>query len=428
MRRGFVLLAATFALGCAARAPRARVILVSIDGLWARDLQRADSAGVRLPTLDSLRRAGELAAGVIGSFPSVTYPSHTTMITGVPPARHGVYANGIFRPPTDTVERSYHERSAIQVPTVFDAARAAGLKVAAIFWPVTAHDSSIDYDIPDAWDQTGRRSQLAALRFLGTPWLLDSLRAPNEGEPSDSLRVDWAERIVRRWNPDLLALHVLELDGAKHDFGIWNDSVIRVLRTLDRQLSSLLTTVRTTEAGRQTTLMVTSDHGFLGYRRQLRPGVLLTNAGLVTADSTGRVVSWDAGVHANGGSAVFLPRDSTDPSIAARIRAAIPDSLVGPGSPIRAVIPRDTIALLGGDPRALWALDMNEGFYSIAGYTGPFLRERTGGGHGYDQRRPELHAFFLISGPGIPRGTTRPLMRQTEIAEIVARILGLRGF
>jgi hypothetical protein len=311
---------------------------------------------------------------------------------------------------------------------VFDAARAAGLKVAAIFWPVTAHDSSIDYDIPDAWDQTGRRSQLAALRFLGTPWLLDSLRAPNEGEPSDSLRVDWAERIVRRWNPDLLALHVLELDGAKHDFGIWNDSVIRVLRTLDRQLSSLLTTVRTTEAGRQTTLMVTSDHGFLGYRRQLRPGVLLTNAGLVTADSTGRVVSWDAGVHANGGSAVFLPRDSTDPSIAARIRAAIPDSLVGPGSPIRAVIPRDTIALLGGDPRALWALDMNEGFYSIAGYTGPLLRERTGGGHGYDQRRPELHAFFLISGPGIPRGTTRPLMRQTEIAEIVARILGLRGF
>jgi hypothetical protein len=140
------------------------------------------------------------------------------------------------------------------------------------------------------------------------------------------------------------------------------------------------------------------------------------------------VRSWDAGVQVNGGSVMFLPRDSTDRSLAARIRSAISDSLVGPGRPIRAVLPRDSITALGGDPRALWALDMNEGFYAIGGYTGPLLRERTGGGHGYDQRRPELHAFFLISGPGIARGTTRPLMQQTEIAGIVARILGLQGF
>jgi hypothetical protein len=429
MRRLFTLfLTALTAAGCAARTPRPRVVLISVDGLWARDLQRAESAGVRLPTFDSLRAAGSFADGVIGSFPSVTYPSHTTMTTGVPPARHGVYANGYFRPPTDTIDQAYAERSAILAPTLFDAAHAAGLKVAAIFWPVSAHDPSIDYNIPDAWDQTGRRTQLEALRSLGTPWLLDSLRAPSQGAPGDSLRVDWTEQIVRRWNPDLVALHVLELDGAKHDYGVWNDSVVRVLRTIDRQLGSVLDVVRETGADRQTTVIVTSDHGFFGYRIQLRPGVLLTNAGLVRADSAGRVVSWDVGVRANGGSAVFLPRDSSDAGLAARIRAAIPDSLVGPGRPIRAVLPRDTIARLGGDPRALWGLDMNEGFYSIAGYTGPLLRERVGGGHGYDQRRPELHAFFLINGPGVSRGTTRPVMRQTEVAGIVARVLGLSGF
>lgn len=428
MRRYLLLVAAAFTLGCAARAPRSRVVLISVDGLWARDLQRAESAGVRLPTFDSLRGAGALAAGVVGSFPSVTYPSHTTMTTGVPPARHGVYANRIYAPPTDTVERWYDDRRAIQVPTLFDAAHAAGLEVGAIFWPVSAHDPSVDYNIPDAWDQTGSRSQLEALRSLGTPWLLDSLRAPAKGPPSDSLRVAWAGSIVRRWKPDLVALHLLELDGAKHDNGIWNDSVVRVLRTIDHQLSAFLATVRATEADRQTTVIVTSDHGFLGYRRQFRPGVLLTNAGLVQADSAGHVQSWDAGVLANGGSAVFLPRDSTDAGVAARIRAAIPDSLIGPGKPIRALLPRDTIAALGGDPRALWGLDMNDGFYSIAGYTGPLQRERSGGGHGHDQRRPELHAFFLISGPGVPRGTSRPLMRQTEVAGIIARILGLRDF
>lgn len=421
MRRSFLFLTLTFCLGCAARAPRPRVILISIDGLWAHDLQRAESAGVRLPTFDSLRSAGATAAGVLGSFPSVTYPSHTTMITGVPPARHGIYGNRMFRPPADTVERSYHERAAIRVPTLFDAAHAAGLKVAAIFWPVTAHDTSIDYDIPDAWDQTAQLTPLAALRSLGTPWLLDSLGAPPAGSVRDSMRVDWAATILWRWKPDLLALHVLELDGAKHEKGIWNDSVVSVLRNLDRQLSFLLRAVRETGADRQTTVIVTSDHGFLGYSRQLRPGVLLKDAGLVRADG-----SWDAGVLVNGGSAVFIPRDSADPTIAARIRAAIPDSLVGPGRPIRAILPRDTISLLGGDPRALWALDMNEGFYSIAGYTGPLMRDRVGGGHGHDQRRPELFAFFLISGPGVAGGSTRPVMRQTEVAEIVARALSVR--
>jgi hypothetical protein len=398
--------------------------------LWARDLQRAESAGVRLPTFDSLRRAGTLAEGVIGSFPSVTYPSHTTMITGVRPDRHGVYANRMFRHPDDSVriEMSYFEREAMRVPTVFDSAHAAGLKVAAIAWPVTAHDPSIDYNIPDAWDPTGKLTQLEALRTLGTRGLLDSLHAPARGEPGDSLRVLWAGEIVRRWNPDLVALHMIDLDGAKHDYGIAGDSAMQGLRLVDRRLGEFLRAVRETEAGRITTLIVTSDHGFLGYRVQFRPGVLLARAGLLRLDSTGRATSWEAGVLANGGSAFFFPHDSTDRSIAARIRAAIPDSLIGPGRPIRNVWPRDTITKLGGDPRALWALDVNEGFYSVGGYGEPFSREHPGGGHGQDPRRPELHAFFLTTGPGIGRGATRPILNQTEIAGLIARVLGLRGF
>jgi hypothetical protein len=69
---------------------------------------------------------------------------------------------------------------------------------------------------------------------------------------------------------------------------------------------------------------------------------------------------------------------------------------------------------------------MNEGLYAIAGYNGPLMRDRLGGGHGHDPRRTELFAFFLISGPGVARGSTRPIMRQTEVAEIVARALSVR--
>ena len=432
MRRTYLLLAALVAAGVGAgRAPRPRVVLISVDGLWARDLQRAESAGVRLPVLDSLRRAGVLAAGVIGSVPSVTFPSHTTMITGVRPARHGIYSNQRPWFPTDTgpdARAWYWEADGVLVPGLFEAARAAGLRTGAVYWPVTAHHPSIDYNIPDAWDPRMPDSVLVALRRLGTSWLLDSLGVPRAGRVSDSLRARWTGEIIRRWDPDLVLLHLLDVDHWKHEQGSVGDSVWTALWRADRDIGRVLDALRARP--RATTVIVTSDHGFLPYRQSLRPGVLLVRAGLVTLDAAGRVTDWAAGVVGNGGSAMFLPRDSTDRSLAARIRAAIPDSLIGPGRPIRAVWPRDTIAALGGDPRALWAIDMNEGYYTTLGYRGDLLVERrtVGGGHGYDPRRPELHAFFLASGPGIAAGSTLPVMQQTDIAGRVARALGVSGF
>lgn len=432
MKRALVLLV-VLCMGAAAVKPRPRVLLVSIDGLWARDLQRAESAGVRLPVLDSLRRAGALAAGVVGSFPSVTYPSHTTIITGVPPARHGIYSNRRTPLPTDTsaLEVWYWEAASIRVPTLFDAAHAAGLKTAAVGWPVTADNPSITYDLPEVWDPRAfGDSDLAVMRGRGTPGVLDSLGAPPTGPLSDSLRADFAAAIIRRWDPDFLALHLNDVDHWKHEQGVWGDSVVVALRAVDRELGRVLAAVGATAANRRTTVVITSDHGFFTYRERIRPGVLLARAGLVTLDSAGRATAWDAAVVVNGGSVMIVPRDSTDPSVSARIRAAIPDSLVGPGKPFRAVWPRDTLTALGSDPRALWALDVAEGFYAVTGYRGALTGTRAtpGGGHGFDPRQASLYAFFMISGPGVKQGSTRPLMRQVDIAAVVARALGLRGF
>lgn len=412
--------------GCAPPPPP-RVLIVSVDGLWPGDLARAESLGVRLPVLDSLRRAGAFAAGVIGSVPSVTFPSHTTMVTGVSPARHGVYSNQRPWVPTDTgpdARAWYWEAEHVRVPALFEAARAAGMTTAAVYWPVTAHHPAIDYNIPDAWDPRMPDSVLVALRRLGTSWLLDSLGVPRAGGVSDSLRAAWTGEIIRRWDPDFVLLHLLDIDHWKHETGPAGDSVWTALPRTDRQIGVVLRALA--EQPRPTTVIVTSDHGFLPYERILRPGVLLVRAGLVTLDAQGRVTDWEAGIVGNGGGAFFLPRDSTDPTIARRIRAAIPDSLVGPGRPIRAIWPRDTLAALGGDPRALWAIDMNAGYYTNLGLRGELLFARSGGGHGYDPRRPELHAFFLATGPGIPAGRTLGVIRQTDIAPTVAKILGLR--
>ena len=62
------------------------VILISIDGFRPAMYRDPAREGLNLPTLTALRDAGSFAEGVQVSHPSMTYPSHTSMATGVAPA------------------------------------------------------------------------------------------------------------------------------------------------------------------------------------------------------------------------------------------------------------------------------------------------------------------------------------------------------
>ena len=114
-----------------------RVVMVSVDGLMPDYYRRADALGLKVPTLRRLMREGAWASGVVGVLPSVTYPSHTTLITGVPPRVHGIAGNRIF----DPLERSngawHWFASDVRVPSLVSAARARWLTTASVSWPVS---------------------------------------------------------------------------------------------------------------------------------------------------------------------------------------------------------------------------------------------------------------------------------------------------
>ncbi|HEX5104828.1 MAG TPA: alkaline phosphatase family protein, partial [Pirellulaceae bacterium] len=128
------------------------VVLVSIDGLAASYLtdQRAE-----LPTLRKLMAEGASAQGMITSFPSVTWPSHTSLITGVQPARHGVIGNNVWdrknnRALTYIGDPELTKDQAVRVPTLYDHAHEAGLTCGAVIWQCVNGAKSLDWAIPDS--------------------------------------------------------------------------------------------------------------------------------------------------------------------------------------------------------------------------------------------------------------------------------------
>jgi hypothetical protein len=91
------------AVGTAQAHPR--LLMISIDGMRPDYVTRADEHHLKVPNLRRFMAEGTYAGGVVGVFPTVTLPSHTTMVTGVWPAQHGVYANTIFNPTNEEPEQ-----------------------------------------------------------------------------------------------------------------------------------------------------------------------------------------------------------------------------------------------------------------------------------------------------------------------------------
>lgn len=119
------------------------VVVISVDGLLpAYYLDETWPA----PAMQQLYREGAHAVAVRSVFPALTYPGHTTLVTGALPARHGVYNNRKFEPVADPPWRK--DASDIRVPALWGAVRARGGKTASVLWPLTV-GAAIDWNLPE---------------------------------------------------------------------------------------------------------------------------------------------------------------------------------------------------------------------------------------------------------------------------------------
>jgi predicted AlkP superfamily pyrophosphatase or phosphodiesterase len=231
MKHRLALLALSgFAWCCAAAAEAAAaggadsplVVLISVDGLKPEAVLDAKNHGLKAPNIRAFMSDGVYASAVRGVLPTLTYPSHTTLMTGASPAKHGIYANTTFDPLARNEKGWYWYAEDVKVPTLWDAAAAAHLKTASIYWPVSV-GANITYNLPQIW-RTGTDDDLKLQRALSTPGLEQELSAelgryPGGGEESvaeDEVRARFAIRLLEKKHPSFLTMYLTGLDTEQH--------------------------------------------------------------------------------------------------------------------------------------------------------------------------------------------------------------------
>lgn len=404
-----------------------RVVLVSIDGLKPEYLAEADARGLAIPALRRLMKDGTRADAMTSVYPTVTYPAHTTLITGVSPKAHGIVNNLPFDPYGKNQDGWYWYASDVKVPTVVDVARKNHLPTANVYWPVTV-GAAFDASFPQVWRaQNDEDDKL--MRALSTPGLADAVAQQYGSIPAehrtDVERANAAEWIFGHERPALALVYFTDLDTEQHKTGPFSKGAYAKLELIDKQLGRLLAASETAGTFAQTSWIVVSDHGFAAVHSAVKPSVLLRERGFLNVGA-GKVTSYRAAAWKAGGTAAIVLADPKDVATRTAVLAALEEAKKDPKNGIAEVVPGATAEAAGGFPGVAAVLVAADGFVFANGHDGPMVVPSWDlGAHGYPPTDPRMRASFLAAGRGVVAGAKIGTVRMIDVAPTIAALLSL---
>lgn len=291
------------------------VIVISEDALVYEDTKVLK----QLPVFKSIWKQAARVKRVRSIYPSVTYPCHTTMMTGCYPDKHGIINNELSNV-TELASDWNWFYDKVKVPSLFDLAKKNGLVTGAVFWPVTGNCPSVDYLINEYWPQKEGETTEECFALSGSsPEVIRSCIEPNVWMQKhrihpycDEFVSACAASMIRKYKPNLLMIHTANIDGYRHESGVFSPKVTHGLHEIDNWLGWIIKAAQDAGIYEDTDFFIVSDHGQININRVVCPNVLFARRGLIQVDEKGQVRDYTAMVKSSGASGQVFLKDSSD--------------------------------------------------------------------------------------------------------------------
>lgn len=389
------------------------VIVISLDGFPANALE---DSKLPVPTLRRLMRGG-ISARMTTINPTVTWPNHTTLVTGVRADQHGLLVNGTIVPtgkwPPVKVDPMVDKDKMVHVPTVYDAAHEAGLTTAQVDWVAIHNARTITWPFAEWASPEGPVEQeMIRKGAIGAADVKDFTKFNILWR--DQVWTKAAVHLIREHKPNLLLVHLLSLDSVDHQYGPGTLAATAAIAFLDGCVEKIVNAVRDAGMQDRTTFFLVADHGFKAYTEQIRPAVAFGAAGL-------------------GSKAYVLPEGGTafvyaEPSVLPAVKKALEgieglDKVIGVEG-----FPDLGLPVPSRDPQMGQLLLTAKSGYSFSGATGgpaTAALPQAGGSHGYVASDPDMDALFLASGYGVSDGNSPGRIANVDVAPTLAKLLGV---
>ena len=423
MRKQALFALAALATVCAAQAPPKdrHVIVISIDGFPAYAL---NDEWVAVPNLRALIKSGVAAQSMKPVNPTVTWPNHTSMVTGVLPAKHGVLFNGApvrgAAGQPVKVEPLVPKPKLVHGTTVYDAAHKAGLTTAEVDWVAIQDAPTITWAFAEyGYPQRPVEREMIAAGLVTEKQMKEFRNLPIMLR--DEIWTLAGEHIITKHKPNLLLFHLLTTDSLQHRYGSHTLAAYTALSHADAKVGRLIEATKKAGIYDRTTFLIVSDHGFRTFDRRIAPNALLAEKGL---DKVAYVIP-------EGGTAMVYV---TQPEGKAQTIATLKQLFSTLEGVTKVIEPADFAAWGYPDPaqepRMADLVLATTGSYSFSAATrdGAIQREPAGaspGAHGYLNDDTLMQAIFIASGRGIKRGAKLGNVSNLDVAPTIAHLLGV---
>lgn len=412
------------------------LIVISFDCLSSLDFPIIE----HLPNFRKLLKTASYCKNVETIYPSVTYPCHATIVTGNLPNRHGIINNTLLQPGRHSPDWYWH-RSHIQGTTLYDEAKRAGMKTAALLWPVTAK-ANIDYHMPEIFANRPWLNQITVSLLNGSFFYqLDMNRRFGHirkglSQPElDDFVLESAVHTIHAKRPNLMLIHFTDLDTQRHLHGFSSSEAHAALIRHDKRLGRIIDALTTTGVYENTTLIALGDHSALDESKAIKINGLLKEHGLLHINERGKVDAWKAYCKSCDGSAYIYLQDDNDLLTKDAILSLLQELLAHEDNGIENIMTGKEAAKRGADPHAAFMLEARQGFYFHESWEGNFIDEitetdviekrYTHAAHGYSPEKEDYTTVFIASGKGIRKKQIIPTMHLADEGPTLAKLLGI---
>ncbi|WP_204120749.1 MULTISPECIES: alkaline phosphatase family protein [Levilactobacillus] len=409
-----------------------RLVVISLDALGSRDL---DEHLDELPNLHRLVVTGTRVRQVRGIYPTLTYPSHTTIITGQYPRVHGIVNNTKLQPQRQSPDWYWYQRD-VKVPTLYDLVRQQHKQTAAFLWPVTA-GSKITYNLAEIFPNRIWTNQvLVSLKASSPAFLLrmnqkyGHLRRGIQQPELDDFITACAVDTLTHKQPWLTLIHLVDMDSMRHRYGVRSAEAMVALKRLDKRVGQLIDATIAAGTFAETNFAILGDHYQINVDHMIHLNQAFAQRGWLTPTANGTVKNdWHVLAKSCDGSTYVYTRNFADTKNLRELLEATQGVTV--------VIDGPAATERGADPHCRFMVEAQAGYYFTDETNRPAVVEavdpaslgqpdRYHGVHGYDPDKPDYFTTLVLNGPAVKENQTIDQARLIDEAPTFAKLLGLQ--
>ncbi|GKX27939.1 alkaline phosphatase family protein [Vallitalea longa] len=404
--------------------------VISIDALNSNDFHYIRN----LPVFRSFITEGSYSNNMLSIYPSLTYPCHTSIITGTYPNKHGIVSNRKCQPYRYKNPEWYWYENDIQVPTVFDYAMKQNYTCASILWPVMA-GADITYNIPELWP-IGPSCFITNYIKNSTKNLiiptLKNIKLSCSAQPTlDDTAENISKYLILKKQPNLLFIHFTQLDYMRHRLGMNTIEAKDLLDNFDKRLERLINCTKKAGIYEKTTFIVLGDHGMNDYDKYICINSIFKQKRLLITDKKNSIISYKAFANACGGSAQICMKNKYDKYLYEKIYNILLELQSNPINGIKQVYTSEKVnRLYHLDNSFQFVLEAENGYVFNNHICNKLIIPRTKlskphiADHGFLPTHPNMKTVFFAKGNRI-KNTYIHKMNLVDIAPTIAMIMNL---